>query len=888
MGNKNSKLSNSKNGKGFEIYSRYDEENKSRNLNSKVSMSSDPHRKAGSYRETYRFVGPYPIQDVEDTGISTAPYSQFNKREIGQVYQRKIGPSIDSSIVKDNSYSDQMSIKSFGKRSASFANNPRNRLNSSTKNENSALITVSTLDKKEIHDDQLFSIDEIGQIKPLLDDSGRNRLSDFFFNGSSYLNSISSFSSSSRFVDLKPGTNINEKDLCFITDTLKESLACELSSIHSSQDSLIKKSLIVSKNCEIAHSNVIKINNQLLSECEKLSVVTKIGKQAEKTYELIQEIFHDLERLESLLPVDLQLIEGDVKSQNKYSRLVEAFSVRKYNNSGREKQIELLHHSVIGKCANYLNEKHKSYERQYDRSNFDERGINTSPNYAKFSTISSNNIPNSFEIKHDLTGPEISDIESITSLKNNCTLVDVSNCRGYQPFKTTHPESSYISLKNNTTDIFKKKLSPKLGIKNDTIHGFLPASSRNISLFRPNVLANMNNQLYSPLNKSVSYNPNYTSSIQSSENSSVANKHKRNSSLKISDLKSFRDSTIDFEETNSKRISRHSSSFFNSQNNNLDDQSNSPRLEPTSFIVTFGDDKLNGDFDLPKISDDVLTKDTESPTIKKSSIDSIINENKKPEQPKTRVFNPLIKTYSESGPLKMEETDTCPNINFNFKVSSSIPSLTKFSPARANRYKARPPRVGLNQTKKPIRTSRDPRLNELENNENLHEFPAIQGIQTIEINSEDRLRSQIDMSELSIKDVEIQDSKKSNVKRYSLGTTLLLENLRKLSRNDEQHFEFSHPYNTPKRHHRSRPVSLSISGDYGNYRPIGDIDAFQPRGSNLGSPENGQLQGCEPSSGYNRNELATYLNKPIVFSRKSRDRSHSLVDEAPSPCDLYR
>ncbi|OMJ21151.1 hypothetical protein AYI70_g3646, partial [Smittium culicis] len=286
MGNKSSKSSSLRQGGVSSIYSKsYDkslqnnDEAENLQLPHKVSNKTENTDQSGNKYIHKNF--PFETVPISSSG-SNLVYPQFGKREIGQVYQRKIGTNMTHSTSKDSSKSDQYS-QNFGKRSTSFLNSSISANKQNSKIDNN-LVTISKFNKTQIDNDQLVSLDDLGAIKPILEDSNRNRLSDFFFSSSSYLNSISSFSSAYRFVDLKPSISLNDKDLFFIAETLKDSLASELSTIHTTQDTLIKKSLVLSKNFETAHSNVIRMNNQAQTELEKLSTINKIGKQAEKTY----------------------------------------------------------------------------------------------------------------------------------------------------------------------------------------------------------------------------------------------------------------------------------------------------------------------------------------------------------------------------------------------------------------------------------------------------------------------------------------------------------------------------------------------------------------------------------------------------------------------------
>ncbi|OMJ29763.1 hypothetical protein AYI69_g714 [Smittium culicis] len=846
MGNKSSKTSSLRQGGVSNIYSEsYDETLRNNDDVANIQLSHNASNKTNNTDQSgCKYIHknfPFETAPVSNS-CSNLAYSQFGKREIGQVYQRKIGTNMTHSTSKDSSKSDQYS-QNFGKRSTSFLNSSISANKQNSKAENN-LVTISKFKQTQIDNDQLVSLDNLGSIKPILEDSNRNRLSDFFFSSSSYLNSISSFSSAYRFVDLKPSINLNDKDLFFIAETLKDSLASELSTIHTTQDGLIKKSLVLSKNFETAHSNVIRINNQAQTELEKLSTINKIGKQAEKTYEYMQEIFHDLERLESLLPPEMQLMEGDTQSQNKHPRLVEAFSVRIYNNSGRKKQIELLHHNVIGKCANYLNQKSKNFEKHNETNNSFTNNLNTSPNYAKFSTISHSNYPTYYENRHPSIGSSFLDIDADSSFARNIYTNNRMSLNSNIPNKETVP----LARNENSSNDSNKKFKLKISESSDSIQGFLPASSSNLSLTKSNIIASGNTNYLAHINKSHSNNAEYPSARTKIEPPNFLNKHKKNLSLKVSSL----DNLYCLEK-----------GPLTSVNHHTPDQSHKP-FSPIASNIYFNTPKidLHSDNPYPQTFPKLQNLDT-THSIPISSTNITKDEPIEPGLLKKPSFifsstpvNSLSDDTNEHNLALCESSQSIPvsnsEIGFSFKsVTGSAPSSIMISPNKSNRIKARVGRPGLNNIKKNTKTGKYSQPIEVQNTEKLQEFPSIQ-----------ENKEMYDFSEN-----ERFDSK------HSVGATLLLESLRKISKSDKLSPDLSispNKYSNISSRYSTRPVSFSFAReDFTNEAPE-NISYSNPQLFNGQNHENPDREYLSRSRSNSKSSYASFNhNQPSIFLRKT-------------------
>ncbi|PVU89251.1 hypothetical protein BB559_005185 [Furculomyces boomerangus] len=436
----------------------------------------------------------------------------FTKEGLGQIYQRNI--SLNSSLPENL---QNFNLKS-KKPSPLGINSPYNQnINTSFKKNNNGIVTISTSEiknKTRINEDPLSSI---GTINPIISKS-KNTLSGILSSGASYLTPISAFSSTSKFIEIRDYNKNNENYLFSLSTSVRSLIKSRIFNIKTTQNQLINESKSLTAKFDNTYEKLTNMNRRLKNEHEKLQVLKSIGRHAEKTYELIQEVFHDLERLESLLPPEKQLMEGDSESQENYKRLVEALAVRKYNSSSRLKQNDLTKHRVIGKYALELERKSELYQFKSDGDTlFKLNQTSNTINDSRFSTVSDITMNGSYVPQKSrnygfLTTycnnglkPDNSDIFCQPKIKiSTSDITEYTNSdKKYQTEDS--PQRLLNRQSSNYQSTSSNKISPVSKTK-DSIKGFLPSSSTVYNVSEPRLIAERRFSLYeSPTSIDIDY-----------------------------------------------------------------------------------------------------------------------------------------------------------------------------------------------------------------------------------------------------------------------------------------------------------------------------------------------------------------------------------------------
>ncbi|KAJ1673076.1 hypothetical protein EV182_005939, partial [Spiromyces aspiralis] len=141
---------------------------------------------------------------------------------------------------------------------------------------------------------------------------------------------VFNFMRSSNYIDLSMGElGINGEDLGDLMLTTNRYVQDRIERACDIQSEISSRAKSLEDRATRFYSHTMIMNRKVKDQLEKLSVIASLQRQAEKSYELMQSILQDMERLESLLPQEDRISTNEANFACEFPNLQRVFSTRR-------------------------------------------------------------------------------------------------------------------------------------------------------------------------------------------------------------------------------------------------------------------------------------------------------------------------------------------------------------------------------------------------------------------------------------------------------------------------------------------------------------------------------------------------------------------------------
>ncbi|KAJ2711033.1 hypothetical protein H4R19_003448, partial [Coemansia spiralis] len=166
-------------------------------------------------------------------------------------------------------------------------------------------------------DPDLDALNRLPRFRPLVLAPTNNRLSGLFNMGVRYI------------VPTAEQLNLDETELTGLCFSFRDYVTDRAQRVCDRQAELACAARHIGTCAADTQTRLAAINHQAKLDHDGLSVIKSLQKQAEKSYELIQDILHDLERLEAVLPGGSRIADGDAHASAEFPCLTRMLAQRR-------------------------------------------------------------------------------------------------------------------------------------------------------------------------------------------------------------------------------------------------------------------------------------------------------------------------------------------------------------------------------------------------------------------------------------------------------------------------------------------------------------------------------------------------------------------------------
>ncbi|KAJ1868100.1 hypothetical protein LPJ78_000400 [Coemansia sp. RSA 989] len=283
-----------------------------------ASSSFKEPRHPSNYNGSY--VNSSGLSHVNDSRISLL--SMVNTREdssdsyAAESSHASLEPAIKN-IKSTRALSNQHSTKS------PEAGRPRSRTQSS---EQGVVTVFSGIQEPPPLDPDLDAFNKLPKFRPLVLAPTNNRLSGLFHLGARYIEPTAE-----RKYDLSPHVDLYNciVRLAIVWHNFRDYLSNRVQRICDRQSEFVAAAKHMSTRAADTQVQLAHVSQQVKREQDSLAVLKSLQRQTEKSYELVQDILHDLERLEAALPVEEQPCVNENDMMAEFPNLLKMLNQRR-------------------------------------------------------------------------------------------------------------------------------------------------------------------------------------------------------------------------------------------------------------------------------------------------------------------------------------------------------------------------------------------------------------------------------------------------------------------------------------------------------------------------------------------------------------------------------
>ncbi|KAJ2807076.1 hypothetical protein H4R21_000621 [Coemansia helicoidea] len=166
-------------------------------------------------------------------------------------------------------------------------------------------------------DPDLDALNRLPRFRPLVVAPASNRLSGLFHTGVRYIEPTAE------------QLNLDETELTGLCFSFRDYVCDRTQRVCDRQSELACAARHIGACASETQTRVAAVSHQARLDLDGLSVIRSLQKQAEKSYELIQDILHDLERLEAALPAGSKIVGSDDHAAAEFPRLARMMAQRR-------------------------------------------------------------------------------------------------------------------------------------------------------------------------------------------------------------------------------------------------------------------------------------------------------------------------------------------------------------------------------------------------------------------------------------------------------------------------------------------------------------------------------------------------------------------------------
>ncbi|KAJ1830675.1 hypothetical protein LPJ63_004788 [Coemansia sp. RSA 2711] len=248
-------------------------------------------------RHSAQHPGPYMhspgLGRANDSRVSllsmAGPREDAHEPEAADAAQLSLEPAIKN-IKSSRALSNQHASKSSG------AGRPRSRTQSS---EQGVVTVFSGVQEPPPLDPDLDALNKLPKYRPLVLAPSSNRLSGLFHMGVRYIEPTAE------------QLNLDDTELTGLCFSFRDFVSNRAQYVCDRQAEFVTAAKHIGVRAVETQSRLAHVGQLAKHEQDSLSVLKTLQRQAEKSYELIQDILHDLERLEAALPAADQLLGNE-------------------------------------------------------------------------------------------------------------------------------------------------------------------------------------------------------------------------------------------------------------------------------------------------------------------------------------------------------------------------------------------------------------------------------------------------------------------------------------------------------------------------------------------------------------------------------------------------
>ncbi|KAJ1917896.1 hypothetical protein H4219_002940 [Mycoemilia scoparia] len=219
------------------------------------------------------------------------------------------------SCISEETLEPQQESSSASFTSETCSSHRQQRHRSRTAASERGVVMVTSVSKMPLLDPELYTLNSIAPLNPIVNQSVKR---------------VFNFIKPSNCVDLSPEEmNIDCGDMADLALTTNTYIQDRVDRALSAQEDLTAKAKTLERRSIQFYSKMMLSNKRAKEQLENMSVVSSLQRQAEKSYELMQSIFQDMERLESLLPVKDRISANEPEFERKYPNIKAVFASRR-------------------------------------------------------------------------------------------------------------------------------------------------------------------------------------------------------------------------------------------------------------------------------------------------------------------------------------------------------------------------------------------------------------------------------------------------------------------------------------------------------------------------------------------------------------------------------
>ncbi|KAI9502725.1 hypothetical protein BX070DRAFT_225492 [Coemansia spiralis] len=266
------------------------------------------------------------LKDPQQPNLQNYPYSQagaqMNDSRISLLSMVGAREGQLSSDTTENNTNLSLSTSVNNIRSSRVLSNPSPsdpvRPRSRTQSSEQGIVTVfSGVQKPPPLDPDLDAINRLPKYRPLVLAPSNNRLAGLFHSGYRYIEPTAE--------QLK----LDETELTGICFSFRDYITNRVQHICDRQVQFVNAAKYIGARTNDSNAKLMQAYQVARRDQEGLSVLKSIQRQTEKSYELVQQIIHDLERLEAVLPAKERFFGADSDAAEEFPYLAKMLGQRR-------------------------------------------------------------------------------------------------------------------------------------------------------------------------------------------------------------------------------------------------------------------------------------------------------------------------------------------------------------------------------------------------------------------------------------------------------------------------------------------------------------------------------------------------------------------------------